>query len=280
LRSIRELPDLVLGHDPTHPTIFQGIPQSRWPLQRVPNQPYLDSSVHWRIRSGLAETKEPRYDESVEAICDSGLATEVIRRIGSGKEADVYLCRDDRELVAVKAYRLYRTSHRGGSAMRLDSMGHRASREYELLVYAARNRVQVPEPRRREENMFSMEFLGNGDTPAPLLRHADLARPAEFLKETLQEVVRLADAGIVHTDLSPFNILAHRDRPWIIDLASCVRVDRLGESPWVRATEASSALRRGLAALARYFSRYGLAPDIESVANEIMAKVDRFGVLE
>ena len=84
---------------------------------------------------------------------------------------------------------------------------------------------------------------------------------------------------MVHSDLSPFNILVHRGRPWVIDLGQCYRVDRLGASPWIRLTEASEALTRGLRTFDRHFRRYGLRVDVAEEARQIVERLDRFGVL-
>jgi len=244
----------------------------------MPNDPYLDKSLQWRIDSGNLSFHEPGYREVADAILDAGLATEVVQRIGSGKEADVYLCLDGGRRLAVKSYRFYRTSHRGGRPVKLDAMGHQASREYELLVYAWRNGVRVPEPGRRVENMLSMEFLGTLDGPAPRLHDVVPTDPARLAAETYQEVARLADAGIVHSDLSPFNILLDREHPWIIDLAAGVRVDRLGSSAWIRLSEASEALHRGVGALARYFRKHGQSFEVEPFVQGLVSRLDRFGL--
>jgi RIO kinase 1 len=244
----------------------------------MPNSPYLDKSVEWRIETGNLTFREPGYREVADAILEAGLATEVVQRIGSGKEADVYLCLDGPRRLAVKSYRLYRSSHRGGRPIKLESMGQRALREHELLVQAWRNGVRVPEPGRRVENMLSMEFLGTLAGPAPQLQGTVPENVPQFAAETIQEIERLAEAGIVHSDLSPFNILVDRDLPWIIDLAAGVWVDRLGYSPWMRLEEASTALRGGLRALARYFRKHGEEIDVENLVQTLLKKLDRFGV--
>jgi serine/threonine-protein kinase RIO1 len=245
----------------------------------VPNAHYLDSSVHWKIRSGNASFQEQRYSEAAESILECGLATEVIQRIGSGKEADVYACADDRMMLAVKVYRLYRTSHRGGRPVKQESMGHRAAHELEMLTSAWRGGSRVPEPGRRVENMFSMEYLGSSDGPAPRLSTVKPDDPKRMLASVVEQVRTLARAGVVHTDLSPFNILVHRAEPWVIDLGQAVRVDRLGQSPWIRLSEAGDALTRGLRAFDRYFRRYGLRVPVEEEVAALLASVDRFGVL-
>ena len=245
----------------------------------MPNDPYLDASVHWRIRSGTASFQEQRYTEAAESIRECGLATEVLQRIGSGKEADVYACADDRMLLAVKVYRLYRTSHRGGRPVKQESMGHRAAHELEMLTSAWRGGARVPEPGRRVENMFSMEYLGSPDGPAPRLNTVTPEEPDRMMAAVLEQVRKLADAGVVHTDLSPFNLLVRGGVPWVIDLGQAVRVDRLGASPWVRLAEAGEALSRGLRTFDRYFRRYGLRVPVDDTVAEILASLDQFGVL-
>ena len=244
----------------------------------MPNDGYLDSSVHWKVRTGQIAFAEPTHGEVADAILEFGLATEVGQRLGSGKEADVYLCRDGRKLLAVKVYRQYRTAHRGGGSIKLEAMGQRAVREYELLCYAWQGGAIVPEPGRRVENMFSMQYLGTADAAAPMLHHARLEAPEEFLRATVSGVEGLAEAGLIHSDLSPFNILVHEGRPWFIDLAAGIRVDRLGWPPWMRLEEGMRALGKGLTTLGRYFRRYDLALDSDELLRRVRAQIDKFGI--
>lgn len=242
----------------------------------MPNDGYLDQSVHWKVRSGQIAFAEPTHSEVADAILECGLATEVGQRLGSGKEADVYLCRDGSRLQVVKVYRQYRTAHQGGRAIKLESMGQRASREFELLAYAWQGGARVPEPGTRIENMFSMQYVGSEARVAPMLQHAELDDPEGFLRELLDGIEGLAEAGVVHSDLSPFNVLVHEARPWFIDLAAGVRVDRLGAPPWVRLNEAMQALQHGGVALGRYFRKYGLTIDLEELEHRVRAKIDLF----
>lgn len=245
----------------------------------MPNEGYLDESVHWKVRSGQIAFAEPSYDEVAEAIRETGLATDVGQCLGSGKEADVYLCRDGRRFLVVKVYRQYRTSHRGGRPIKLESMGQRASREFELLGYAWQGGARVPEPGRRIENMFSMQYLGTPDAVAPRLQQVRLESPEPFLRATVAGIEGLAESGIVHSDLSPFNILVFQGEPWFIDLAAGVRVDRLGTPAWVRLNEALRALETGTRALRRYFERYGLELDTAEVLARVRSKIDLFRIV-
>ena len=245
----------------------------------MPNEGYLDESVHWKVRTGQIGFAEPTHQEVAEAILETGLATDVGQRLGSGKEADVYLCRDGRSLIVVKVYRQYPTAHRGGGPIKLEPMGQRASREFELLCYAWQGGARVPKPGRRIENMFSMQYLGTASQVAPMLQHVQLEDPEAFLGATVTGVEGLAEAGVVHSDLSPFNILVHEEQPWFIDLAAGVRVDRLGSPPWVRLNEALHSLESGTRALQRYFRRYGLEMDAADILTRVRAKIDLFRVV-
>src|SRR3990172_10783008 len=99
----------------------------------MPNTPTLDASVQWKIRTGAIRFAESGYRATVEDILSTGLATEVVGLISAGKEADVYLTRLGGAPLAVKVYRLYRTFHRGGRAIKLDTMAWRAAFEFEAL---------------------------------------------------------------------------------------------------------------------------------------------------
>ncbi len=245
----------------------------------MPNDALLDKSVQWRINSGKLEVQEPRYQSIAEAILSSGLATGVVRPLSAGKEAEVYLAEYKESPIAIKIYRLYRTPHRGGRPVKADTMGWRAAHEFELLHQAWRRGIRVPAPARRIENMFSMRYLGNDDGPAPRLTDVELDQPRDFLDGILMTVESLARAGIVHGDLSSYNVLVHEGEDWVIDFSEGVRVDRLGEAPWRRLTQARDLLTRGLEALQKYFRRYDVAFEASPVVDRIIQELDIHGVL-
>jgi RIO kinase 1 len=246
----------------------------------MPNDPYLDASVAWRIKSGTLGLHEAGYRDIREAILSSGLATDVVGLISAGKEADVYLASFNEGPLAIKVYRLYQTSHRGGGPIKLDQTGWLAAKEYEMTRQAWKGGVRVPTPARRVENMFSMRYLGDESGPAPRLNEVELDEPEQFLAKVLDGVKGLANAGVVHIDLSAYNILVYEQEPWFIDFSEALRVDRLGNAPWQRLQEASNALKRGLDSLNGYFSKYDLEIDSQPAIAEILRALDKFGVLD
>src|SRR2546422_5873804 len=190
----------------------------------MPNHPTLDASVQWRIAHGTIDQREPGYRGTAEAILDAGLATEVRRLISAGKEADVYVCAYNGAPLAVKAYRLYRTSHRGGRPIKADTMSWLAAQEFEMMRQAWKGGASVPTPARRGENLLSMRYLGEPDEPAPRLHDVRLDAPAEFMEAVLTGGDKLAAAGILHSGLQAFHIFVPQSVPFFIQFSDALPV--------------------------------------------------------
>src|SRR2546423_2119239 len=120
---------------------------------------------------------------------------------------------------------------------------------------------------------------GEPDEPAPRLHDVRLDAPAEFMEAVLTGVDKLAAAGIVHSDLSAFNVLVHPGVPFFIDFSDALPVDRTGSVPWIPLTQAPDTLVHGFQALGKHFHRYGLAIEADTRADRIVQSLDRFGVL-
>ena len=239
----------------------------------MPNFPPLDSSVQWKIRAGAIRFQEPGYRATVEDILSSGLATEVVGLLSAGKEADVYLARIGGGPVAIKAYRMYRTSHRGGGAIKVDNMSFRAAFEFDMMRQAWKGGASVPTPAKRVENLLAMRYLGDEASSAPRLIDVEPEDPEAFRDELLAAVGRLVRAGVVHGDLSAFNVLIFEDHGWFIDFSDAIRVDRIGESPWRRIEEARVALARDVRGLASYFRKFDVAIDVSKETERLVAGI-------
>ena len=245
----------------------------------MPNRATLDKSVQWRIKTGAIRFRESSHQDTVEDILSAGLATEVVGLISAGKEANVYLVEYNGAPLAVKVFRLFRTSHRRGGPIKLDQMSYLAAHEFQMLHMGWKGGAKVPTPARRSENLLAMRYLGGEGGPSPRLKDVLLDDPEPFLDATLRGVEALVDAGVMHGDLSAFNILVHEGEPWFIDFADSIRVDRLGRPPWKKLDLARNLLARGLQALGKYFGRYGLTLEVEDHLDRMIRKIDRFEVL-
>ncbi len=214
----------------------------------------------------------------IEALVAEGLVDEVVGQLMSGKEATVYIVRCGEEIRCAKVYKDARqrsfrksASYQEGRKVknsrqaRAMEKGSRYGRqmqeeawqnaEVDALYRLAAAGVRVPRPHLCYEGVLLMELVVDGDgNPAPRLN--DVALSAELALHyhdgLLNQVVRMLCAGMIHGDLSEYNILVGGEGPVIIDLPQAV--DAAGNS------NAGPMLERDVANLASYFSRF--APEL------------------
>jgi RIO kinase 2 len=175
--------------------------------------------------------------------------------IGVGKEADVFEGVTSEEVtVAVKFHRLGRTSFRDTKRKReyLAERRHtswlhqsRLAAEFEFkalqLMYDAR--VSVPKPIHQNRHVIIMEFIKG----VQLSDIISLEEPEEFLMGILDNMRLVYKAGVIHTDLSEYNILIDEDgRDWIIDWPQYILTDH---------HNAEEILARDIGNVAHYFKR-------------------------
>ena len=216
--------------------------------------------------------------QRLEPLLEDGLIDDVVRQLMSGKEATVYVVRCGEDVRCAKVYkeankRSFRQSvdytegrkvknSRQSRAMAKGSKFGRESQEaawqsaeVDALYRLANAGVRVPEPYNFYEGVLLMELVtdANGNA-APRLNDVTFsAEEARKHHQTLiKEVVRMLCAGIVHGDLSEFNILMSADGPVIIDLPQAV--DAAGNN------NASEMLARDVRNLSDYFGRF--APEL------------------
>jgi RIO kinase 1 len=128
-------------------------------------------------------------------------------------------------------------------------------REWQALILLWQAGASVPEPYDHAPDAVLMEFLGDEEGAAPMLAHVRLtaAEAGRAYALLLEDLALMLDCGLVHGDLSAFNILYHQGRPRIIDLPQAVEVDEVVDG-W-------ALFHRDLVNLASYFERQGLSLD-------------------
>jgi RIO kinase 1 len=214
----------------------------------------------------------------IEPLIEDGLVDEVIRPLMSGKEAAVYVVRCGEELRCAKVYkeankRGFRQAAeyqegrkvrntRDARAMASGSKYGRKGQEdawqnaeVAALFRLASAGVRVPKPYDFLEGVLLMELVTTEDGEvAPRLNDVDLhpddAR--EFHAFMIEEIVKMLCAGLVHGDLSEFNVLLGPDGPVIIDLPQAV--DAAANN------HAFSMLERDVRNMAEYFGQF--APEL------------------
>ncbi len=230
-------------------------------------------------------------------LLEEGLIDAVLRQLMSGKEAEVYVVRRGDETLCAKVYkeannrsfrqavdytenRKVKNSRQARAMAKGTRFGREAqeaawqSAEVDALHRLAAAGVRVPRPINFHEGVLLMELVADaaGDA-APRLNDVDFtADEARAHHATLiAEVVRMLCAGVIHGDLSEFNILLAADGPVIIDLPQAV--DAAGNN------HAERMLLRDVANLGAFFGRF--APELlaKQYGAEIWALYTR-GVLQ
>jgi RIO kinase 1 len=219
-----------------------------------------------------------KIPKRLQPLLEDGLIDDVIRQLMSGKEAMVFVVRCGEEVRCAKVYkeankRAFRQSVdytenrkvKSSRQARAMAKGTRYGREaqeeawqnaeVDALYRLARAGVRVPTPYNFHAGVLLMELVtdehGNA---APRLN--DLSFTPEVAREhfqsLLRQVVLMLCAGVIHGDLSEYNILVGAEGPVIIDLPQAV--DAAGNN------HAKAMLERDVANLSGYFGRF--APEL------------------
>lgn len=145
--------------------------------------------------------------------------------------------------------------------------GDWAAREVDALRRAEAAGVSVPYLVEPTGEGALMELLGDEAGAAPRLVDARLTAPQVVAahEQLREELVLLLRAGLVHADLSPYNVLWWEDRAWIIDLPQAVD---LGVND-----HALDLLHHDVATMATWFTRKGLPVDAEAWFAELLSEV-------
>lgn len=184
----------------------------------------------------------------IQPLVEAGLVDEVLRRLMSGKEADVFVVRCGDEIRCAKVYKeaakrsfkkaaLYQEGRKSRNSRRARAMekGSKFGRkqqeetwqnaEVDALFKLANAGVRVPKPHICLEGVLLMELVSDEDGDVAS-RLADVSMSEEQALEdhavVMHYVKLMLCAGVVHGDLSEFNVLVNQDGPVIIDLPQAV----------------------------------------------------------
>ncbi len=216
--------------------------------------------------------------KSLEPLVRDGLVDEVIRPLKSGKEAAVYVVLSEGEIRCAKVYKeankrgfhkqaLYqegrkvRNSRQARAMEKNTRFGRKQQEEVwqnaevDALYRLSAAGVRVPQPYNFVEGVLLMELVTD-DAGAAAPRLNDLVmthkEALDYHALLIKEVVRMLCAGIVHGDLSEFNVLIDSNGPVIIDLPQAVDASANNNAPGM--------LERDVNNMANYFGRF--APEL------------------
>ncbi len=223
----------------------------------------------WRIRI-KDEDERKTYDEvfdrrtllDFQKLISEGTIDMLDYPVATGKEGNVFRATSSKGARAVKVYRVstatFRTISRyiegdprfprlGGNRRKIIHAW--AAKEFKNLRRMADNGVRVPKPYRFLNNILVMGYLGSKKRSAPELRTLTVSDPDRLFELILQDMSRIHAAGLVHGDLSEYNILFWRKLPYIIDVGQAVTLDHPNAEEW---------LGRDIRNMTRYFRRIGV----------------------
>jgi len=185
---------------------------------------------------------------ALQPLIDDGVIDQVIRSLKSGKEATVYLVRSGAHIRCAKVYRdmaqrsfqkraRYEEGRkvRGSREARAISKRTRFGRkeqeaewknvEVEALYRLLAAGVRVPKPYGYFNDTLIMELVTDAaGNPAPRLSDVDLTpeMAREYHRVLIEQIARMLSIGLIHGDLSEFNVLVGPEGPVIIDLPQAV----------------------------------------------------------
>jgi RIO kinase 1 len=219
-----------------------------------------------------------KIPKRLQPLVEDGVIDSVVRQLMSGKEAMVFVVRCGAETRCAKVYkeadrrsfrqavdytenRKTKNSRQARAMAKGTRFGREAqekawqSAEVDALYRLAAAGVRVPRPYNFHEGVLLMDLVTDPEgNAAPRLNDVEFEPEiaVEMHARLVREVVRMLHAGVVHGDLSEFNILLGADGPVVIDLPQAV--DAAGNN------HAPRMLVRDVDSLRRFFGRF--APEL------------------
>ncbi|MBK1693174.1 serine protein kinase RIO [Chromatium weissei] len=219
-----------------------------------------------------------KIPKRLEPLLQDGLIDEVIRPLKSGKEAAVYVVQSAGAICCAKVYKdanqrgfhkqaLYREGRKVRNSRQARAMekGTRYGRkeqedvwqntEVDALYRLAAFGVRVPQPYHFIDGVLLMELITDANgVAAPRLNDLELTseQAIDYHNRLITEVVKMLCGGLIHGDLSEFNILIDAQGPVIIDLPQAVDAAANNHAPRM--------LERDVNNLATYFGQF--APEL------------------
>jgi RIO kinase 1 len=221
-----------------------------------------------------------KIPKSIQHLVRDGLVDEVLRPLKSGKEAAVYVVMSEGEIRCAKVYkevtqrgfhtqaqyqegRKVRNSRQARAMEKKSRYGREQQEkvwqtaEVEALYRLTEAGIRVPKPYNFVEGVLLMELVtdANGNA-APRLNDVELteAEALEYHGILIKAVVKMLCIGLIHGDLSEFNILVDSEGPVIIDLPQAVNA--------AANNNAGRMLERDVDNLTSYFGRF--APQLRT----------------
>jgi len=192
-------------------------------------------------------------------MSSQGHFEELESTVSVGKEANIFTATTKRdERIIVKIYRLENCNFgKMYQYLNQDPRYTSLNKKTRLIIFAwtqreyrnlmlAREVIKVPKPIAFKDNILLMEFIGD-DCAAPELKDSSPKDPKKFYKKVLDNMQKLFKKGLIHGDLSPFNILNYNEEPVFIDFS---------QSTMTTAENAKELILRDVKNISIYFRKF------------------------
>ena len=215
-----------------------------------------------------------KIPKRIQPLVEDGLVDEVLGRLMSGKEADIYIVRCGDDIRCAKVYkeaaqrsfkkaaqytegRKVKNSRRARAMEKGSKFGKKEQEkiwqnaEVDALYLLAEADVRVPEPYGCFDGVLLMELITDAEgNVAPRLGDVSMTEEdaIRYFAMLMQDVVRMLCAGMIHGDLSEFNVLLDEYGPVIIDLPQAVNASANNN--------AQAMLERDVQNMVNYFSEF------------------------
>ena len=189
-----------------------------------------------------------KIPRQLQPLFDDGLITEVTSQLMSGKEASIFIVQCDEKTLCAKVYKEKNQRDFKTSVQYKEGRKHRNSRqnralgkkskfgqeeaeslwqqaEFNALTTLSNAGIRVPEPMGCHDGVLLMQLITDNDGfVAPRLNDAIFTQEQalEYHKEILSYIIKMLCCGLIHGDLSEYNILVNEEGPVIIDLPQVI----------------------------------------------------------
>ena len=217
--------------------------------------------------------------DTIQSLAQKGFFDVLEHVVSTGKEAHVFVARDTNDNKrAVKIYkratsRFKRMGEYIAGDRRFEGIGHNrrdivnawCRKEFKNLLIANRARLSVPLVLGFRQNVLVMEFIGEKQEAAPRLKDT---KPNQkdlggLRGQVVDFMAGLYIAGLVHSDLSEYNILVHNGKLIVIDM---------GQAMLVKHPKAKEFFERDVRNMANYFTKAGLETTYDEFYAMVKAK--------
>ena len=241
----------------------------------------LDKEIQLMIdRIGIdRKTQDDVFDKSTLSSLEKLISNKVIDTldfpISTGKEGNVFRgTSPNKKHIAVKIYRTSNSTFKHMAKYivgdprfksihktRRDIIYNWTKKEFLNLEKLLMADIRAPRPIEKIKNVLVMEYIGDSEKPAPLMKDVELKNPEKIFLTLIDFISKMyKKVELVHSDMSAFNVLIYKDQPYIIDLGQGVLLEH---------QNAHEFLKRDIHNIVKFFKKYDIESDEIKIYNDI-----------